>query len=212
MQATLDLVHTSGAYLGVFGSSVSNAAYNNSSGVEIDLYAGYRFALPGASNIDAGVVTYWYPGAHYQAGGEKIDYHTQEVKLGWNKGSFNVYGWVTASRRWFGFAVDPYSGTLHNSRGATYVEANWNPEIAPGLNLNVHAGSQRIRHFRVYNFYDARVGLTKTWGRWALSGAAIYNDGKVRDGAVPLWIFFNADGSAKKVVGRRAQVSLMRSF
>lgn len=212
VQATLDLVHASGAYLGLFGSSVSNAAYNNSSGVEIDLYAGYRFPLSEGGNIDAGLVTYWYPGAYYRAGGEKIDYHTQDVKLGWNSGSFNLYGWVTVGQRWFGFAVDPYSGALVDSRRSTYLEANWNPELAPGLNLNLHAGTQRIRHLGVYNFHDAKIGITKTWGSWALSGAAIYNNGQVRDGELPLWVFFNADGSAKKVVGRRAQVALMRTF
>lgn len=212
VQATVDLVHAGGAYLGVFGSSVSNAAYNNSSGVEVDLYAGYRFALGEASNIDAGVVTYWYPGAYYSAGGEKIEYHTQDVKLGWNKGSFNAYGWLTVGKRWFGFAVDPYSGALVDSRGSTYLEANWSPELAPGLTLNLHAGSQRIRHLGVYNFHDAKLGVTKTWGSWALSGAAIYNDGTVRDGALPLWVFVNANGTGKNVVGRRAQVALTRTF
>ena len=212
VQATLDFVHASGAYLGVFGSSVSNAAYNNGSGVEIDLYGGYRYPLDETSNIDAGLVTYWYPGAHYQAGTENINYHTQDVKLGWNKGSFNVYGWLTVSKRWFGYAVEPYSGAVVNSRGATYLEANWNPEISPGLVANLHIGHQRIRHLGVYDFSDVKVGVTQTWGSWALSGAAIYNDGKVRDGDLPLWIFFNANGTSKNVVGARAQVTLMRSF
>lgn len=211
LQATLDLVHASGVYAGLFGSGVSNAAYNNVNGAEIDLYAGYRLAL-GDSNIDAGLVTYWYPGARYKAGAKTIRYHTQDVKLGWNSGSFNAYGWLTVSKHWFGYAVDPYSGKVDATRGTSYFELNWNPELAPGLVLNLHAGKQRIRRLGVYNFADAKVGLTKTWDNWALSAAAIYNDGKVRDGAVPLWIFFDADGSGKEVVGKRLQASLTRTF
>lgn len=212
VQATLDFGHASGAYLGVFGSGVSHAAYNNGNGSEIDLYGGYRHALDQQSNIDAGVVTYWYPGAEYRAAGQTIKYHTQDVKLGWNHGAFNVYGWLTVSKHWFGYAVDPYSGGVSNTRGSTYFEANWNPELAPGLVLNLHAGTQRVRKLGVYNFVDVKAGVTKTWDNWALSAAAIYNDGKVRDGAVPLWIFFDADGTGKKVVGKRLQASLTRSF
>jgi uncharacterized protein (TIGR02001 family) len=212
LQATLDFSHSGGAYIGVFGSGVSHAAYNNGNGSEIDLYAGYRYSVGQNSNIDAGVVTYWYPGAHYKAGAQKIAYHTQDAKLGWNFGSFNAYGWYTVSRHWFGYAVDPYSGSVSDTRGTTYVEANWNPELAPGLVVNLHAGRQQIRKLGVYNFSDAKVGLTKTWDNWALSGAAIYNNGKVSDGAVPLWTFFDADGSGKTVVGRRFQASLTRNF
>src|SRR4051812_11737331 len=115
-QATLDFTHVSGFYLGLFGSGVSHAAYNNGSGSEIDVYGGYRYPLSADSNIDAGLVTYWYPGAHFAAGGKDIKYHTQEAKLGVNVGAFNAYAWVALSQYWFGFAVQPDTGKLANTR------------------------------------------------------------------------------------------------
>ncbi|GAB2840511.1 TorF family putative porin [Pseudoduganella ginsengisoli] len=211
-QATVEFAHRGGAYAGMFGSGVSHAAYNNGDGAEIDLYGGYRHVLDEQSNIDAGVVTYWYPGARYVAGTQTIRYHTADVKLGWNRGSFNAYGWVTVSSHWFGYAVNPYSGKVADTRGTTYVEANWNPELAPGLAANLHIGRQTVRHLGMYSFTDVKAGVTQTWGNWALCGAAIYNNGKVHDGALPLWVFFNADGSGKRVVGKRVQVTLARNF
>ena len=89
-QATLDFTHSSGAYLGLFGSGVSHAAYNNGAGSELDVYGGYRHALDADTTIDAGLVTYWFPGAHYATGGKDIKYHTPEAKLGVNIGSFNA--------------------------------------------------------------------------------------------------------------------------
>lgn len=132
--------------------------------------------------------------------------------MGWNHGAFNVYGWVTVSSHWFGYAVDPYNGKVHDTRGTTYVEANWNPELAPGLAANLHIGRQDVRRLGMFSFTDVKAGVTKTWGNWALSGAAIYNNGTVYDGTLPLWVFFNGDGSGKRVVGKRVQLTLTRNF
>jgi uncharacterized protein (TIGR02001 family) len=80
-QATLDFSHSSGLYFGLFGSGVSHAAYNNAAGSEIDVYGGYRMALDADSNIDVGLVTYWFPSANYAAAGRNIKYHTQDLKF-----------------------------------------------------------------------------------------------------------------------------------
>ncbi|NRR32075.1 hypothetical protein HSX11_18020 [Oxalobacteraceae bacterium] len=211
-QATLDFTHVSGFYLGLFGSGVSHAAYNNGAGSEIDVYGGYRFPLSADSNIDAGLVTYWFPGAHYAAGGEDIKYHSQDAKLGLNMGAFNVYGWVTLSKRWFGFAVEPYSGKLVDTRGSFYGEANWNPEIMPGLVLNLHAGKQWVRNMGAFNFVDVKAGVTKTVDSWAFSAAAVYNNGDASKNGTPLWTFFDADGSGKNVVQKRLLLTAARNF
>ena len=211
-QATLDFTHVSGLYLGLFGSGVSHAAYNNGSGSEIDVYGGYRYPLSEGNNIDAGLVTYWYPGAHFAAGGKDIKYHTQEAKLGVNVGSFNAYAWVALSEYWFGFAVQPDSGKLANTRGTAYVEANWNPELAPGLVLNLHAGRQQVRNMSDFNFFDVKAGVTKTVDSWAFSAAATYNSGDASKNGTPLWTFFNADGSGKNVAQKRLQLTASRNF
>ncbi|HYD81430.1 MAG TPA: TorF family putative porin [Paucimonas sp.] len=212
VQATIDFTHASGAYLGIFGSGVSHAAYNNGNGAEIDLYGGYRHSLSADANVDVGVVTYWYPGARYNAAGREVTYHTQDFKIGINKGSFNAYAWYTFSKHWFGFAVDPASGGFAKSRGTTYFEANWNPEISPGLVLNLHAGRQNVRNFSAFDFYDLKLGVTKTWDSWTISAAAIHNNGDAERNGLPYWTFFNADGSSKKVVGTRLLLTAARNF
>lgn len=211
-QATLDFTHSSGVYLGLFGSGVSHAAYNNGAGSELDVYGGYRYALDADTTIDAGLVTYWFPGAHYATGGRDIKYHTQEAKLGVVVGSFNAYAWVSLSRYWFGFTVQPGSGDLVDTRGTAYGELNWNPELAPGLVLNLHAGRQQVRHMDDFNFYDAKVGVTKTVGNWAFAAAGVYNSGDASKNGTPLWTFFNADGSSKNVVQKRLLVTATRNF
>ncbi|MBA5690199.1 TorF family putative porin [Rugamonas apoptosis] len=212
VQANLDFTHASGLYLGLFGSGVSHAAYNNGSGSEIDLYGGYRYPLNADSNIDAGLVTYWYPAAHYQTAGGDIRYHTQDAKLGLNVGSFNVYGWLTLSKHWFGFAVDPYSGKNVDTRGTLYGEVNWNPELAPGLAFNLHVGKQHVRNMSAFDFVDVKAGVTKTVDNWAFSAAAVYNNGDASRNGTPLWTFFDADGSGKNVVRKRLLLTAARNF
>jgi uncharacterized protein (TIGR02001 family) len=215
-QATLDFTHSSGFYLGLFGSGVSHAAYNNGAGSELDVYGGYRHSVNPDTFIDAGLVTYWFPGAHYATGGKDIKYHTQEAKLGVNIGSFNAYAWVSLSQYWFGFTVQPETGKLVDTRGTVYGEVNWNPALAPslvsGLVLNLHAGRQQVRHMDDFNFYDAKVGVTKTVGNWAFAAAGVYNSGDATKNGTPLWTFFNADGSSKNVVQKRLLVTATRNF
>lgn len=212
-QVTLETAHTSGLYLGTFGSGVSNAAYTNSGGAEIDLYGGWRIALSDDSGLDLGLVTYWYPGARYTgADGARIKFHTQELKAAYNLGAFNITGWVSPTRTWFGFAYDPLTGERRNTRGSNYLEVNWNPVLAEGLTLNLHAGSQHFRGVEAYDFVDAKVGLTWTVARWALGAAVSHNNGEVSRGSIPIWTFFDQDGTGRNVAGTRLVLSAAYSF
>lgn len=212
LQAGLDLTHGGGAYLGTFASGVSTAAYPNGAGAEIDLYGGYRWPLGPGRNVDLGLVTYWYPGAHYAGAGRDIRFHTQDVKLGWNEGSVNVYGWYTISSHWFGFAVDPVTGAYRSTRGTTYVEANWNPGLDAGLVLNLHLGHQHVHDFGALDYSDVKAGVSTNWGNWAGSFSVTHNNGAPMRNGYPYWTFYAADGSGRNVVGTRALVTLARNF
>lgn len=212
-QVTIEGAHSSGLYLGSFGSGVSNAAYSNGSGSEIDLYGGWRRDFGAIGALDLGVVTYWYPGAQYVgADGARIRFHTQEFKAGWNWGAFNVTGWVSPTRTWFGFAYDPITGERRSTRGSSYLELNWNPALAEGLTLNLHAGTQHFRGVDAYDFVDAKVGLTYVRERWTFSAAVSHNDGEVYRGTTPIWVFFDADGTGRNVAGTRGVFSAAYSF
>jgi uncharacterized protein (TIGR02001 family) len=212
LQATVDFTHASGIYVGLFGSGVSYGAYNNTSGGEIDVYGGYRHTIAPKLQLDVGVATYWFPGAHFTGAGRTIKYDTQELKLGLAGSNYGVTLWYTLSKYWFGYAVMPVSGTHAESRGSLWAEANWNPEIASGLVLNLHIGHQSVRNFGDYNFSEAKVGLTKTVGSWAFAGAVTHNNGTVSRDGVPYWTFFDADGHGEDVVGTRLLFSVARNF
>lgn len=84
-QGALDVQHTSGVYVGAF---VSNAKFLadpwNDTRQELDLLAGYRFALGGV-NLDIGYIAYLYPGQDKAPGGQLNEF--QELTL---KASYTV--------------------------------------------------------------------------------------------------------------------------
>lgn len=212
-QITMEADHTSGFYAGTFGSGVSNAAYTNGSGSEIDLYGGWRKNITDAVTYDLGVVTYWYPGARYEGpDGSEIKFHTQELKAALNAGTFNITGWVSPTRTWFGFAYDPMTGERRSTRGTAYYEANWNPVLADGWVLNLHAGTQRFRGIEEYDFVDLKAGVTWTTGRWALAAAVTHNNGDAMRDGKPVWTFYDQDGTGRNVAGTRALLSATYSF
>jgi uncharacterized protein (TIGR02001 family) len=212
-QVGMEAAHTSGVYVGTFGSGVSHAAYPNGAGSEIDLYGGWRGDIGAGIGLDTSLVTYWYPKAYtLTAEGKRVRFHTQELHLALNQGSASVGLWYGLSRHWFGFAVDPITGQTESSRGTTYIEANWNPEIAAGWTLNLHAGHQMLNHLAVYNFSDVKLGVTRTDGPWQFALGVTHNTGRTSQNGTALWTFSDADGSGHKVVGTRALASVTRSF
>ncbi len=211
-QGNLDFAHKSGVYLGFFGSGVSHAAYNNGSGSEVDVYGGYRMALAEDTNIDVGYVSYWFPAANYTVGSRNIKYHTQELKVGITRGAISAYAWVATSKNWFGIAFDPLSGQYADTKGSNYVEMNWNPEVAPGLTVNLHAGRETVRNLEDFNFVDMKVGISQVMDVWSFSAAATRNSGKVNVGKTLYWTFVNADGTSKNVVGNRLLLTAGRNF
>lgn len=84
-QGLLDVQHASGVYVGAF---VSNAKFLanpwNDTRQELDLVAGYRFALGGV-NLDVGYIAYLYPGQDKAPGTQLNEY--QEVAL---KASYTI--------------------------------------------------------------------------------------------------------------------------
>jgi uncharacterized protein (TIGR02001 family) len=212
VQAYAEAAHASGGYAGIWASGVSNAAYNNGAGSEFDVYGGYRHDF-GASHVaDVALYTFWFPGADYTFNGKRIKYDSAELKLGYSKDSFNVTAWYTLSKRLVGLAFDPFTGAEVSTRGSTYLEVNWNPELAPNWTLNLHAGRQNVHDLSAYNFTDLRAGVTHTIGTWQVSLAVSHNNGDASRDGVPVWTFFDADGRGKNVVGTQWLASVTKSF
>ncbi|MDR0203962.1 MAG: TorF family putative porin [Delftia acidovorans] len=210
LQAGFDASHRSGLYVSVWGSNVSWAAYNHATGVELDLVAGIKGSWANGLAWDAALNAYNFPGARVD--GTDVRYHTRELRLGLGYGSFGAALWHGLDRYWFGFFGTDDAGRRTGSRGSTYLELNWNPVIADGLTLNLHAGRQWIRHLSAFDFSDFRVGLTQDLGGfgmagWSAAAAAVHNTGDRG-----LWTFRDADGSARRVTGTTLLLTLSKTF
>jgi len=70
VQGGLDLTHSSGFYLGAFGSNVTPNTYPQAN-VELDVYAGYNGEVKAIEGLGytAGVIGYFYPGGKFLING-----------------------------------------------------------------------------------------------------------------------------------------------
>ena len=63
LQGTLNVSHGSGAYAGVWASTLDGFGELGGADVEVDLYAGYRTPVASGVTLDAGLLYYAYPGS-----------------------------------------------------------------------------------------------------------------------------------------------------
>src|SRR5262249_42424719 len=66
LQRGSDYSHSSGFYLGTWGSNISwlrdGGAYRNGGSLEWDFYGGYKWGFAPDWTLDLGGLYYWYPG------------------------------------------------------------------------------------------------------------------------------------------------------
>ena len=209
MQGEIDFSHTSGWYGTIFGSGVSNAAYPNGSGSEIDLITGWQFSLPANLGLNIGYYAYFYPESHTSDG---INSNTQEIKTALSYNSLSV-GLAVATSSYFAGIYDyDANGKPKKSQGSLYLEANWNPVIAENVTLNLHAGHEQIRNANDFNFSDYKIGVTVDGKRFSMPGWNASLAWSYNNGNRSLWTFVNSDGSSKIAVGSRVLATVTYSF
>lgn len=186
IQGGMDYSHSSGFYLGTWGSNVSGLQFNNGSGLELDIYGGYKFSA-GPLGLDIGVLTYIYPGAYYSGfGPSKPKYNNTEIYIGasWNwlsaKYSMTTTDFFGVKGQTYGggcgidatgaalACTDPFSTTA-GSKGSGYLDLTATFPLATGLNLVAHYGKQTVKNFGNLDYTDYKLGLTYdaagfTWG------------------------------------------------
>ncbi len=161
LQGGFDYTHSSGAYVGAWGSTISwlsDAAAGVSAPLELDLYGGYKNTFAGGDfNYDVGVLTYNYPGS-YPTGFVKPD--TTEVygQIGWKFVSLK-YSSVISSHI-FGFTTP--TGGKTNGSGYTDLSASY--DLGNGWGVNAHAGHQTVKGFSAASYTDYKLGMTKDVG------------------------------------------------
>jgi uncharacterized protein (TIGR02001 family) len=153
IQGGFDLTHSSGFYLGGFGSNVSPNTYPKAN-VELDLYAGYNGTVAAVEGLGytVGAIGYFYPNGSWDKYTISTGVPNAEVKQTPGGGRWDTYEanagisykWLSAKASvtlgdWYG--AERKTGWTKSTRGTTYLELNAAiPTPLDGLTLIGHVG------------------------------------------------------------------------
>jgi uncharacterized protein (TIGR02001 family) len=180
LQAGVDFAHSSGFYLGAWGSNISwlqDGDYYDNSGLELDIYGGYANSI-GDVGYNVGVLQYIYPGNDISSSYVKAE--TTEVY-----GALS-YKWLQAK---LSVVVSDGAFANANSSGTYYAEVNANIPLADsGVTANLHVGRQEYNgspfygnsNDDLYSYTDWKVGATKAFSNGVNVGA-YYTDSNAKD-------------------------------
>ena len=160
LQGGFDIAHSSGFYIGNWNSSISwlsDSAPDVSSSVEMDFYAGYVHTISDQFTLDAGLLHYYYPGRYPQGFN---DPHTNEAYIGITYGPVS-FKYSHALTDLFGAPDSKYS--QYYDLGLSLPTGIWD------LNLNAHAGYQKVRNASDASYADWSVGLSRDVGQFTVS-------------------------------------------
>ncbi len=170
LQGGADYADKSGAYIGVWGSSIKwikDTTVNGVSGkanAEVDIYGGYKFAV-GDVGYDLGCLRYEYSGNEMQ----KVDGYA-------NTNTNELYGAVTV-----GPTTVKYSRSTGNlfgtigSKGSTYLDLTATFDLGGGISFMPHLGYQKVNGTGngKYSYTDYALTFGKDLGNGLTASAAI---------------------------------------
>ena len=161
IQGGFDYAHSSGLYLGTWGSNVSSAPVRTCQhGMGLLRRLGKTF---GDFGVNVGVLYYFYPGGE-PAPGEKYD--TTEVYLG---GSWK---WLSAKSSYalsdfFGGNENTFPGAFSSGTdGSIYLELNATFPITDAFSVSAHVGQQTVEGTASgvdLDYTDFKVGVNYLW-------------------------------------------------
>jgi uncharacterized protein (TIGR02001 family) len=171
IQGGLDYAHSSGIYVGTWGSNVSwlrdNGSYDSGGSAEIDFYGGFKNAI-GATGItyDVGLLYYYYPGSA-APGFIKANTFEAYAGLGWK--------WFSVK---YSYSLRDETFGVNDSKGSNY----WDfgvvfPVAETGLTLGAHYGIQTYRGTDPANLGGGSNDDTWSYDDWKVSAA--YDLGKL---------------------------------
>ena len=162
VQGGVDYNHSSGFYIGNWNSSVSSQVYTQGSGVESDLYAGFKKDIYKGLTLDVGSYNYFYPRAKTAGTGSNFD--TYEAFLG--------LGYGPVSAKYSRTIGSGYFGTT-NAQGTQYYQADVAyPLPVKGLekaSFLAHAGHTNVANSTTLDYSDYNVGLGYDLAGWQLA-------------------------------------------
>ena len=208
LQGNFDINHTSGLYLGRWGSNVSwlrdqygvgnqnltNSTYYKSGGsLEIDIYGGFKSEIGKTGlGIDLGALQYYYPGTERTRSEGWAKANTTEVygalSYGWLQAK---YSQVVSKDAWGWGRID---GQDKDAKGTYYAELNATVPIGEligagplkGLSGIAHYGKQEFDNDTALGFpsyEDYKLGLSNTFDNGVVIGAFWTDTKGARDSA-----------------------------
>jgi uncharacterized protein (TIGR02001 family) len=181
VQGGLDYTHSSGLYIGTWGSSISWLTDMQVSGVsapiEVDVYGGYRFGVKDLA-FDVGVLQYWYPGNYPSS------FTSPDTLEGYGSVAYKFvsFKYSRSFSNLFGATSTLSDGSTKRTDGSQYFDLSANPDLGGGFTLNLHVGRQLVANYPMASYYDYKAGVTKDLSGWALSLAYIGTDAKGKSG------------------------------
>ena len=164
VQGGIDYAHSSGFYIGNWNSSVSSQVYTNGSGVESDVYAGFKKQVFGNFVVDIGSYNYFYPRA-----GTNGSFDTNEVFAG--------IGYKELVSVKYSHALSDYFGTA-NSKNSFYVQADAAIPVVGKLVAVAHVGRTDVNNNSKLNYTDYNFGVAYDLQGWNLAAKYYINDNK----------------------------------
>ena len=152
-QVGIDLTHESGFYLGNWNS---NVGWTEGNSIEMDFYGGWSGEVQGLG-IDAGVITYVYPGAQ-----GTVTPNTTELYAGVSKGAFGFKVYYTPTNYFGG----------ENSKNAWYFDSSASFDLGDGWGIGLHAGYQLLNNAidangnKLSGYFDYKAGVSKDISGW----------------------------------------------
>jgi uncharacterized protein (TIGR02001 family) len=135
LQGGFDYAHSSGLYLGTWGSNISwltDFGTYTSSSLEWDFYGGYKNTL-GDFGYDVGLLQYYYPGT-VAPGKNRAD--TTEL--------YGAFSWKWLSAK-LSYSVGDKTFAVADSQGTYYLDLSATYPITEKFNLLAHYGIQKFK-------------------------------------------------------------------
>jgi uncharacterized protein (TIGR02001 family) len=176
VQGGVDLAHSSGLYLGVWASQVSDwAAGPKGDNLEVDFYGGYKTEVSGVG-LDVGAIAYHYPGSTTGSStGKSYQANTQEVYVGL------AYG-VATFKTSYVISDNYFASSGLDNKGTMYYDLTLAKEVAPKLTASIHAGYTDYKKTNIdgkkFSYSDYNVGLAYDYEGFILGLKYHWNDAK----------------------------------
>ncbi len=213
-QGGFDLAHSSGLYVGTWGSNVSSWAAGpyTSTKLEVDLYGGYKTEVSGVG-VDVGAIAYMYPGSTSgeTASGGNWRANTQEAYLGLSYGIATFKTSYVLGKNYFAS-----NGAGSDNSGTMYYDLTLAKEIMPKLTASIHAGYldyKKDAEVNKISFADYNVGLAYDLGNaFTLGAKYFWNDAKAGTKSYATGVSGNGEFSGKPLYKDGFAVSLTKTF